>query len=412
MNRLNNIGNPENIPEQVKDLFKMFASDAVYDTWSDTFEIESIDKRKVIVSYHGTEKVKHFQKECLSPLMSCVYSVMGAGYKIKVVKKKVPKTSKISPKTKKNIKAVKFFILGMIFVCIASAIILVMCNYIGNRDFRETFYITSSIKVDSTVRVVQVSDLHSSSYGENNKDLLYRIEGLKPDIIICTGDIVDSVTDDADYAISLAEGLSKIAPSYYIYGNNEVETVYGFPLNEKELDEKFGFTKDNRDETALKELDDPFEEKLEAAGMKVLKNEKETIKIKKMNVDVYGVLTSNPSSFWSYSEKAFFDYIYENTNNLKITAVHEPFIFEEFEPEFWGDLMICGHTHGGVVRLPVFGPLYTHEGGILPERNGNFVYGRYSAAGKPLFVSAGLENNNVFRINNQPELVVIDINKF
>ena len=144
----------------------------------------------------------------------------------------------------------------------------------------------------------------------------------------------------------------------------------------------------------------------------MLKNEKDTIKIKTMTVDVYGVLNSNPSSFWSYSEKAFLSYIEEDEDNLKITAVHEPFIFQDFKPDYWGDLMLCGHTHGGVVRVPVFGPLFTKEGGILPERNGDFVYGRYDVAGSPLIVSGGLENTNVFRINNQPELVVIDINKF
>ena len=74
--------------------------------------------------------------------------------------------------------------------------------------------------------------------------------------------------------------------------------------------------------------------------------------------------------------------------------------------------MVCGHTHGGVVRVPVLGPLFTNEGGLLPERNGDFVYGRYNVAGSPLIVSSGLENSNILRINNQPELVIIDINKF
>ena len=74
--------------------------------------------------------------------------------------------------------------------------------------------------------------------------------------------------------------------------------------------------------------------------------------------------------------------------------------------------MLCGHTHGGVIRIPVLGPLYTHEGGLFPERRGSFVYGKYEASGRPLIVSSGLENSNVLRINNQPELVIIDINKF
>ena len=290
--------------------------------------------------------------------------------------------------------------------------IVIMFSYIGNRSFRETFYNTSSIKVDSSVRVIQISDMHGTSYGRDNQKLLNRVALLDPDMIICTGDIVDSAPEDVDYAVNLAQKLSEIAPSYYIYGNNEAESIYDFKLNKEELDRKFGFDDSNRDETALLKIQDNFEEKLEAAGMKVLKNEKDTIDVKSMTVDVYGVLTSNPSSFWSYTEKSFADYIYENPDNIKITAVHEPFIFEEFQPEFWGDLMVCGHTHGGVMRVPVLGPLFTTEGGLFPERGGDYVYGRYDVAGRPLIVSGGLENSNILRINNQPELVVIDINKF
>lgn len=396
--------------EKVKELFREFASDELFDRWADSFEIELSDEKQITVFYSGTENVKVFKKECEEILFSCIYSVVGEGRKIKISRKSG--YDALNPRIKKNIKALKFFIIGMVFVCLATAVIVVMCNYIGNREFRETFYNTSSIKADSNVRVIQISDLHCASYGKNNEKLLKRVKALEPDVIICTGDIVNSAKDDINYAVNLSEELAKIAPAYYVYGNNEVESIYDFQLNEKALDEKFGFDKNNRDETALLKVKDAFEEKLESAGINVLKNEKDTIKVKGMNVDVYGVLNSNPSSFWSYSEKSFLEYIWENPNNLKITAVHEPFIFEEFQPEFWGDLIVCGHTHGGVIRVPVLGPLYTREGGLFPERNGKFVYGRYSAAGKPLIVSSGLENKNVFRINNQPELVVIDVNKF
>jgi len=410
MDTKKSVDKTEKYKKEIKELFNELAADEIKDLWSDTFEVESIDEKRVIITYHGSEKIKKFKKECKGTLISCVCSVMGVGMKVKISKKGVLK--KFSSKTKKNIKAFKFFVLGMIFVCISTAVIVVLYSYIENRNFRETFYSTSSIKVDSSVRVIQISDLHSSSYGENNKKLIERVDSLNPDIIICTGDIVDSVKEDADFAVALGRELSNIAPSYYVYGNNEVEGIYDFPLNESELDKKFGFDESNRDETALLNLEDSFEKRLESAGMKVLKNEKDTIKVKTMTIDIYGVLTSNPSAFWSYSEKAFSDYINENTNNLKITAVHEPFIFEDFAPEFWGDLMICGHTHGGVMRLPVLGPLFTHEGGLLPERDGDFVYGRYDVAGNPLVVSSGLENSSIFRINNQPELVIIDINKF
>lgn len=394
---------------KIKELFEDLATEELFSAWGDTFDVEESDGSRVVVVYHGDRDVKEFKKECRGTLEYCIYSVYGELKKLKIVKQLGPS---LSPRTKKNIKAVKFFVIGMIFVCIATAIIVILCNYIGNRDFRETFYNTSSIKIDSTVRVIQLSDLHNTSYGKNNERLLGRIEALEPDVIICTGDIVDSAQNDIEDVLSLAESLAKIAPSYYVYGNREVESIYGFFLSEEELDEKFGFTPETRDPTALLSLEDTFEEKLEEVGIKVLKNEMDSINIDAMTIDVYGILNSNPSSFWSYSEEAFFDYLYENPDHIKITAVHEPFIFEQFPTTFWGDLMLCGHTHGGVIRVPVLGPLYTREAGIFPEREGSFVCGKYSLAGKPLFVSAGLENTNVLRINNEPELVIIDINKF
>ena len=339
MDNKKNVEITEKYTEQIKELFEEFATEELYDTWADTFEIESVDEKCATITYQGSENIKVFKKECKKILATCIASMLGEGKKVKITKKS--KYSSLSPKIKKNLRALKFFVVGMIFVLIATAIIVVMCSYIENRNFRETFYNTSSIKVDSPVRVIQLSDLHCSSYGKGNKKLLERIEDLEPDIIICTGDIVDSAKKDIDYAVDLGHRLSLIAPSYYVYGNNEVESIYDIPLTEKELDRKFGFDSENRNEDALAKLEDSFEKKLEASGIKVLKNEKDTIKIKTMTVDVYGSLTSNPSSFWSYSEKAFADYIYENTENLKITAVHEPFIFEEFEHEFWGDLMLC-----------------------------------------------------------------------
>jgi len=404
------IENTEQYEAQIKELFGEFGGAELQDTWSDTFDVEVSGGKTVMVYYHGEEKIKRFEKACKVFLVSAVASVLGPGRKVKIKKRKG--YHKLNGKTRKRIRAVNFFVIGMIFVCMASGILVVLGSYITNRDFCETFYNASCIKLDGTVRVLQLSDLHATEYGENNARLLERVEALDPDLILCTGDIINYISADTDYAVALCENLAKIAPAYYIYGNNEVASIYGMAFNEADLDRKFGFDNTNRDQTALPSLPDAFEDKLEATGVKVLKNEKDTVMVGDVAVDVYGVLNSNPSSFWSYSEDAFLSYLNENPEHLKITAVHEPFIFEEFSPEYWGDLMVCGHTHGGVVRVPVLGPLYTNEGGLLPERDGCFVYGRYQVAGSPLVVSAGLENTNVFRINNQPELVVIDLNKF
>lgn len=319
------------------------------------------------------------------------------------------KGTKLTAKHKKNLRVLKLFVISLIFVGIAASIAIVGCNYVINRTFKETFYCVSSLKVNNKIRVVQISDLHDATF---SNDMVDRVKNLKPDLIIYTGDCVDSDEESEDNVVTLCKSLAQIAPSYYIYGNNEVERYYDTLLTKDALDEKFGFNDKNRDQNKLLEITDTLTQKLEAAGVKVLKNKMETLVVGATKVDVYGVLTSNPSAFWPYGGDNFSRYLYTNENNLKITSIHEPTILEEFTPEFWGDLMLAGHTHGGVMKIPMVGPLYTHDGGFLPANSGHYIYGRYDVQGRPLIVSSGLDNKNLLRINNQPEVVIVDINKF
>jgi predicted MPP superfamily phosphohydrolase len=312
---------------------------------------------------------------------------------------------------KKKAWAVILLIFSLIFIILAASVAVVGYNYLENQNFRETFYCVSSLKANNKIRIVQISDLHNASFVNDSK-LVDRIGKLKPDAIIYTGDMVDSQTNIDDDVINLCKTLANVAPSYFIYGNNEVEKNYDGPLTQENLDKKFGFNDTNRDPQKLLELTDDFAKNLENVGVKVLKNSMDTLTIGSTAVDIYGVLTSNPSSFWSYAGESYSDFIYQNENNLKIMAIHEPIIFEKYKPDTWGDLMLAGHTHGGLCKIPYIGPLYTTEGGILPARKGCYVYGRYEVQGRPLIVNSGLDNTNFFRINNQPEIVIVDINKF
>lgn len=322
------------------------------------------------------------------------------------------KRNRFASKTKRNLRVLRLFIISLIFVAIAASVAVVGINYVQNRGFKETFYCVSSLKVNNKIRVIQISDLHNCSFGNNNAELIDRVKRLHPDLILYTGDGINAQEQGEDKVLDVCRALAQVAPSYYIYGNNEVERLYAEPLTQEALDRTFGFNDENRDPQKLLELDDPFASKLEETGVKVLKNASDTLTIGTTTVDVYGVLTSNPSSFWSYAGDSFDSYLYENESHLKITAIHEPTVFEEYQPETWGDLMLAGHTHGGLVKIPMIGPLYTHDGGLLPARSGHFVYGRYDVQGRPLIVSSGLENQNFFRINNRPEVVIVDINKF
>lgn len=387
-------------------------SEELLSIWSDYMDIEKIDSNEIVISYHGEKPIDKVNKLYRETLWSYLNSTVGHRKKFKIVKRKIKKEKDISPKAKKTIKTAKLLVLSLIFAAIAFSLIVLTVGYINNRDFRETFYNVSSLKADNRIRVAVISDLHSVSYGKDNEKLVSRTGKLKPDLILLAGDIIDSDNPKLDSIIKMCEGFSEIAPAYYVYGNNETELVYDFPLKKEAIDKKLGFNDDTRDEKKLIEYKDTLFERLEKSGVKVLKNEIATLKAGTVDIDVFGILTSNPSAFYEYTEKSFAGYRYENTDRLKITLVHEPYIFEEFTESFWGDLLVCGHTHGGTIRVPVLGPLYTREGGLFPERSGDYVYGRYDVSGRPLIVSGGLENNNLLRLNNEPELVIIDINKF
>ena len=402
----------DDIDAKIKEYLKSTLPDEVYENWIDKFVFESVDEKQITVGYYGVESLREFEKEYKEMVWLHVCSVVGYVKSMKIYKRKSDSASYKTGKTEKRLKVLKLFFLSLLFAVIMLVIGVVAVNYMGNHSFKENFYSTSSIKADSKVRIVQISDLHTSRYGKENSKLIDRVTKLNPNVILYTGDIVDSGSEQTDRAVSLCKALADVAPSYYIYGNNETELFYDTPLNQDDLDKKFGFSDENRDPAKLTEMTDPLEKALESAGVKVLKNEMDTIVAGKTEVDIYGVLTSNPSSFWSYAGESFEQYIRENPNRLKITAIHEPFIFEEFQAENWGDVMLCGHTHGGTIRVPVLGPLYTHEGGLFPERNGDFIYGRYDVSGSPLIVSSGLHNKTIFRINNQPELVIVDVNRY
>ena len=108
------------------------------------------------------------------------------------------KTKKLNAKSRKNIKVLRLFIISLIFVGIAASIAVIGCSYIENRNFKETFYCVSSMKVNNKIRVIQISDLHDCTYSADNAKLVERIGKLEPDIIVLTGDCINETTESTD----------------------------------------------------------------------------------------------------------------------------------------------------------------------------------------------------------------------
>lgn len=414
----------------IKGQLKEVVSEDVYDKWISHFVIEEIDDEQITIGYYGKASLRKFEKKHKKRVWLEICSYIGCVKQLNICKRKpnlnIDTDDETAPAKEKNkfekiteitifknpLQIIKVLVIIAIIAGLVSGAALIGCNYISNRTFVENFYNVGNIKANEKIRIIQITDLHTSTYGEDNSRLIERVKKLKPDIIIYTGDCIEVDEVSVESTIKLCSSLAKVAPSYYVYGNNEVDLVYGYPLTLELLDEKFGFDDENRDPEKFLKQEDEFEKKLEKVGVNVLKNEQDSILVGTTMVDIYGSLTSNPSAFWPYSGKGFSDFLFEDSSHIKVFAIHEPFVFEELESDFWGDLMICGHTHGGVMRIPILGPLYTREGGLFPERNDCYVSGRYSIFSQHLIVSPGLENENIFRINNKPELTIIDINRF
>ncbi len=297
---------------------------------------------------------------------------------------------------------------SVVCICLAALFVIIGVNVIDNLNFKEVFYTASANKVVTGFRIIQISDLHNTSYGKNNSTLIHRIKTLEPDLIAITGDCINSESG-IDQIAALCKELKDIAPTYYIYGNNECEIAFQNDMTLESLDSALGFSDKNRDPEKLYKKDNGLREKLEKSGVKLLFNEYETIKIGENYIDVFGTLTSNPSAFWDYAGENFNKYLNETQNHFKLFLAHEPLLYETLGEEYWGDLALSGDTHGGIVKLPIVGPIYSRGFGILPQMKGHMVYGKFKSGKTQVIVSSGLTNKGLVRINNKPELSIVDV---
>ena len=257
-------------------------------------------------------------------------------------------------------------------------------NIYDNRtNYTAEFYQVSSRKLTHSIRVAFLTDVHLREYGKDNGDLVEDIENLSPDLILLGGDLVTDTVDAYDNMISLCRKLSELAPVCGVLGNHEDVKIYH-----------------QGDEELVKRFED--------AGVKILRNEEASYSLYDNTVSVIGI-EGKPEDFASYGAKECMEaQESENQYDLRICIAHVPTYFPEELENYSFDLGLAGHTHGGIVRLPKLGALYSAEEGLFPEYGG----GVYTLDNKAtLIVSRGLGDSGKWpRINNVPELSVIDIN--
>ncbi len=226
----------------------------------------------------------------------------------------------------------------------------------------------------SGFRIAQISDLHNAEFGDDNEKLLKMLEETEPDIILITGDLVDSTHTDINTAVSFARQSASVAPTYYATGNHEANISAG------EYEE--------------------LKNGLESAGVEVLENESVLIEKNGEYIKIAGVN--------DYFFNGNFDNNVKRLTEDSIYTVllsHRPEYIDLYA-ECGAELVFSGHAHGGQFRIPFAGGIVAPGQGFFPE----YDAGKYTKDSTTMIVSRGLGNSIIpFRINNRPEIVVAEL---
>ena len=231
-------------------------------------------------------------------------------------------------------------------------------------------------------RIAQVSDLHNKDFGEGYGQLLTLLSQINPDIIVVTGDLIDSRQTDLDIALEFAWQAGKIARVYYVSGNHEAR------IPEYE-DMKIGLVK---------------------AGVVILENQKVQITREGESITLMGI--DDPSFQEDYlfgdsesvARQAIED-LKNESDGYTVLLSHRPELFDLYvETEM--DLVFSGHAHGGQFRLPFVGGLVAPNQGFFPK----YDAGQFNEENTTMIVSRGVGNSIIpIRFNNRPEIVLVTL---
>lgn len=282
----------------------------------------------------------------------------------------------------------KKYIKSAIVLLIVIALLL-FCNF-QNKHLETTHYTyeAEQLGVDlDGYRIVQISDLHNAKFGKNNQKLVDRIRECAPDMIVLTGDIVDSNHTNVDRAVQFVDEIVKICPVYYVTGNHE------YWLEASEYDELMSG--------------------LTGAGAVILDDQVVEIsrgdaKFRLVGLDdrslsdgTLGTLLNDQAG---QKEETADN---ENSEKKEFTVVlaHEPQYLARYASA-GVDLVLSGHAHGGQFRLPFVGGIVAPDQGFLPE----YTAGEYYMDGTEMIVSRGLGNSVIpVRLFNYPEIVCVEL---
>ena len=263
----------------------------------------------------------------------------------------------------------------------------------GNRFVVTTYKILTD-KTKHSHRLIVLADLHGKEYGENNEKLLKAIDEQKPTGILIAGDMLTAKPGVEFHQVLCFLGkLGEKYPIYYGNGNHEYRLklypdIYG-------------------------DMGKEFEKGLSNIGIFPLCNE--STRLEDENIVIYGLEIDR--EYYKRGRKVNMqaEYLKEklgtpDRNKYNILLAHNPVYFKTYAN--WGaDLVISGHVHGGMMRLPFLGGVVSPALVLFPKYSG----GLYKEDNKKdtrstMVLSNGLGSHTLpIRIFNPGQLVVLEI---
>jgi predicted MPP superfamily phosphohydrolase len=257
--------------------------------------------------------------------------------------------------------------------------IMISCNTIKTRNYK----LDSPLLVKHTsIKIILISDLHSTVFGKDQSLLLERIKKINPDLILLTGDIFDDVVPMGGTKLLLS-GISGSVPIYYVTGNHE---YWSYNIQE-------------------------IKNELRINGINILSDSYENININGNEIILAGIEDPDKKYYEvpEYDQNIIMEETFRGLDEIKeykILMAHRPENIEIY-CKYSFDLVVSGHTHGGQVRIPyIMNGVYAPDQGFFPKYSG----GLYRHGNLTHSISRGLSvNPKLPRIFNPPELVVIVI---
>ena len=247
-------------------------------------------------------------------------------------------------------------------------------------------------KLNHERKIIFLSDLHNNRYGKNNKKLLAAVKEQNPDLILVGGDMLVGKADvPSKVAEAFVSRLTEICPVYYANGNHE-QRMKVYP-------ETFG--------TAFEEYKNFLVDK----GVQFLESKHETLTLDECQVCLYGL--EIPVQYYKKFRKQTLpiDVVREQIgepedNCYNILLAHNP-TYTKTYLEWGADLILSGHFHGGVVRIPKLGGIITPQWHMFPKYSGEMT----EKNGKHVVVSKGLGAHTLkIRFLNPAEVIVLHLN--